>query len=259
MNRIIKRLVQTCIAVGLSLWLDPVFGQARATTIPNNEFGGQTIEQARDDFSIFSVFYDGDGNKVKETTVFTSDYPIDNNLTRLNVHFYFGKKTEEERVYSSSYSNRTLISRSIDHFDRNTGELIRTENHFIQPFTEYNVLYRENGKKKKIEWHYPDTIEGIEKNVSYLDDDERIVMTESFFTEKTAQERGFYKRIYYITYNINKYMGKSRQEWFYTDEYAKKNNGVIKKVELFHYALGKPVSNETILYGQNNQLIDRIK
>lgn len=259
MKKYIKRLFQTLIIVVICPWGNPVFSQSKETIIPNNEFGGQTVELLRDDFSIFSVFYDGDGNKVKEVTVFTNDYPIDNNLARRNVHYFFGKKTEEERIYSGSYSNRTMISRTIDYFDRNTGELLRQENHFIPPYSEYNVLYFEKGEKKRIEWHYPNTVEGIERNVSHLDDEERIVMTESFYSKKTARDKGYFKRIYYIDYTTSKFMSKSRQEWFYTEEYALNNAGVVRKVELFGNVSGKLAVSETIYYGQNNQMIKQVK
>ncbi|MCG8337727.1 MAG: hypothetical protein MJE63_24765 [Proteobacteria bacterium] len=235
-----------------------VFSQTRKEVISEkNEFGGRTIEYTQGDYSIYTEYFDVDGNKAKEETIFSSDYPIDNNLRRLNVYYFFGKKTYEERIFTSSYASRTLIKRSIDHFDRHTGDLIRRENHFVRPFTEYNVIFRENGKKTIIEWHYPDNIDGIKKNVSYLDDNEQIVRTESFYTDKTIEEKGYFKRIYYTEYNINKYKRKSRQEWYYTPEYAEQNHGIVKKVELFHYALARPVRVESFYYDKEEKLVTK--
>ncbi len=222
-----------------------------------NEFGGRTIEYTQGDYSKFTEYYDTDGNKAKEETIYSNDYPIDNNLRRLNVYYFFGKKTQEERIYTSSFASRTLVNRSIDHFDRNTGELVRRENHFVRPFTEFNVIYRENGKKSIIEWHYPDNIDGIKKNVSYLDVQEQVIRTETFYTDKTAQEEGYFKRIYYSDYNVNEYKRKSRQEWFYTKEYSEEYDGIAKKVELFHYSLGRPVRKEIIFYDKQDKLIKR--
>lgn len=242
----------------LSTPASELYSQTRKEVISEkNEFGGRTIEYTQGDYSIYTEYFDVDGNKAKEETIFASDYPIDNNLRRLNVYYFFGKKTHEERIYTSSYASRTLIKRSIDHFDRHTGDLIRRENHFVRPFTEYNVIFREDGKKTIIEWHYPDNIEGIKKNVSYLDDNEQVVRTESFYTEKTTEEKGYFKRIYFTEYNINKYKRKSRQEWYYTPEYAKQNHGIVKKVELFHYALARPVRIESFYYDKDEKLVTK--
>ncbi len=54
---------------------------------------------------------------------------------------------------------------------------------------------------------------------------------------------------------MNKYVRKSRQEWYYTKEYGRKNYGKYKKVEIFHYSLGKPVRVETAYYDQNDQYL----
>ena len=231
------------------------FSQNREVIDANNEFGGRTIEEIREDYSIYALYYDADGNLAKEETVYTADYPIENNLSRLINYYYFGKKTKEERVYARSFAQRTLIEKSIIHFDRNTGELVKQENHFVKPFSEYNVIFTENGKKVRIEWHYPENIEGIERNVSYLDEDEQIVKTESFYTPKTTSEQGIFKRIYHISYNTNQYRRKSRQEWFYTEQYAKEHKGVARKVEIFHYRLGKPPRTETIFYDAEGNIV----
>ncbi len=242
----------------LSTQTSVLLSQTRKEVISEkNEFGGRTIEYTQGDYSIYTEYFDVDGNRAKEETIFSSDYPIDNNLRRLNVYYFFGKKTHEERIYTSSYASRTLIKRSIDHFDRHSGDLIRRENHFVRPFTEYSVVFRENGKKTIIEWHYPDNIDGIKKNVSYLDEDEQVVRTESFYTEKTAQENGYFKRIYFTEYNINKFRRKSRQEWYFTPEHAKQNHGIVKKIEIFHYAVARPVRIESFYYDKDDKLVTK--
>ncbi len=220
-----------------------------------NEFGGETIEYSKDDFSIQTIYLDADGNKAKEEIIYTSDYPIDNNLTRMITHFYFGKKVKEELIFNASFSRRTLIRKTVHNYNRNTGELINSENYFVKPFEGYNVIFSKNGKKSKIEWHYPDTTDGIIKNVNFLNEDEKIIRTESYFAEKTAREKGYYKRVYYSNYNLNRYVRKSRQEWYFTKEYGQQNQGIHKKVELFHYSLGKPVKIETVYYDQDGQYL----
>ncbi len=221
----------------------------------NNEFGGKTVEISREDFSIILIYYDGDDNKIKDEIIFTSDYQIDNNLKKIAVYYNFGKKVMEESVFSDTFSNRTLIERSIVHFDRNTGERIKEENHFIPPFSSYNVIFSEHGKKKRIEWHYPENMDGIKKNIVFFDDDEMATRTESYFTEKTIRELGYFKRIYYTSLNKNRYVRKSRQEWFFTEEYSRKNNGVAKKIDYFHYKSEQPTEIKTVFFDKNDQYL----
>lgn len=221
----------------------------------NNEFGGETISHNKEDFSREIIYYDLDGNIAKEEIIFTSDYPIDNNLNRIVTHYYFGKKTREEKIYSQGYTLRTLIEKSIDHYDRNTGQLEKSENHFISPYRGFNIIYRKNNKKHRIEWYYPDNIDGTSLNVVYFNDDEQAYKTETFFTEKTTRESGIQKRIYFSSYNSNKYMRKTRQEWYYTDEFAANNERKALKVEYFHYSLGKPVRIETVYFDQQGEYL----
>ncbi|MBU2514851.1 hypothetical protein KJ966_26325 [bacterium] len=223
----------------------------------HNEFGGKTIEINKEDFSITRNYHDDEDNIVKEEIIFTVDYQIDNNLRKIIVYYHFGKKIMEESIFSDVFSDRTLIEKSIVHFDRNTGERVMEENHLVPPFSSYNIIFREKGKKKKIEWHYPENIDGIEKNIVFFDDNEIAVKTESYYTEKTIREQGHYKRIYFTALNKNRYVRKYRQEWFYTEEFSKKNNGIAKKIEYFHYSTGRPVEIKTAYFDRNDQFLSQ--
>ncbi len=220
-----------------------------------NEFGGPTIEYTNDDNSIFIEYFDADSNIVRKETIFTADYPIDNGLDKIVIYYFFGKKVKEERIFTERDSRRTLIERSINHFDRNTGVKTRSENHFIEPYSGYNVVFREEGKKIRIEWHFPKNLNGIQKNIVYFDKNEVAIKTESIYTEKTAKENGYYKRIYYNAYNANKYLRKLRQEWFFTDDYAAENGGKYKKVENFHYKFGKLTNTEIHFFDKTGSQI----
>lgn len=226
----------------------------------NNEFGGRTLEINKQDGSYIRVFFDDDEVKIKEEVIFTIDYPIENGLEKIISYFAFDKKVREERIYSNRISENTLVKRTIDHFDRfadpkDKSAIIKTENHFLDEFNGFNIVYRENGLKKKIEWFYPLNIDGIEKNVIYFDDKEMGVRVESFYTEKTRREKGFLRRVYFNEYSPNKYFRKARQEMYYTEEYAARNQGVFRQVEVFHYSPDNRVRVETNRFNKKGKKI----
>lgn len=257
MNLAILRPLQlTIVLLLISLFGYSVSAQTRTVLSLSNEFGGETVEYANPDESRLIQYFGDDDNLVKEETLYTVDYDIDNNLERVVVHYFFGKKTTEELFYNRTYSNRTLIEKSINHYDRETEEHIKQENHFIAPFTGYNVIYRHQGKKTKIEWYYPDNEDGIKLNVAYFDSKGNNIKTESYYTDKTVEENGYFKRIYFMGYN-NQYLRKVRQEWYYTDAFADKNRGISKKVEIFHHQQGQAVRSEVLLFDRDERYIKR--
>jgi len=226
----------------------------------NNEFGGRTFEISNQDGSFIRVYYDDDETKIKEEIIYTIDYPVENGLDKVISYFAFDKKIREEKVFSGRISENTLIKRTIDHYDRFAdpgvkSAIVKTENHFLDEYNGYNIIYRENGKKTRIEWFYPLNVDGINKNIIYFDDREMGVKVESFFTEKTMLEKGHIKRVYYNEYSPNKYFRKSRQETYYTDEYASVNKGVAVQIEVFHYEAGENVRVETNRFNKKGEKI----
>lgn len=226
----------------------------------NNEFGGRTLEINNQDGSFIRIFYDDDEIKIKEEKIFSIDYPVENGLVKIVSHFAFDKKVREERIFTNRVAEATLISRKIYHFDRfadpdDKSAIIRTENHFLDEYNGYNIVYWENGKKKKIEWFYPLNVDGIAKNVLYFDEREMAVKVESFYTEKTRKEKGLERRIYYNEYSPNNYFRKSREEFYYTREYANNNNGIALRVDVFHYRPGSPVRVETHYFDEKGNRI----
>ena len=225
-----------------------------------NEYGGRTFEISNQDGSFIRIFYDDDEIKIKEETIFTIDYPVENGLDKIISYYAFDKKVKEERIFSNRVSENTLIKKTIDHFDRfadpnDKSAILKTENHFLDEYNGRNVVYWKDGMKAKIEWFYPLNIDGIEKNIIYFDDKEMSIRVESFYTEKTRREKGFKRRVYYNEYSPNKYFRKARQEWFYTDEYAERNKGVAKRIEVFHYSAGSPVRIETNHFNRKGEKI----
>jgi hypothetical protein len=221
----------------------------------NNKYGGATVKYRKGDYAKLIVYYDADSNKIREETIFTSEYPVDNGLRKIVLHYLYGKKVREERLFSRRTSKRTLIRSEIIHFDRNTGLVTKSENHFIPPFSGYSVIYREGGRRTKIEWFYPENVDGIAKNVVYFDEDGVNRVTESYFTKKTAREKGIHKRVYINAFSRNRFLRKSRQEWYFTEEYEKRHNGTYKKIEKFFYTQGDQVRVESHCFTREGKLV----
>lgn len=255
-----KRLLLGCIIFFLVWSGGALFAAEQDVIAENNEFGGRTLEISNNDGSFIRVYYDDDEIKVKEETIFSLDYPVDNGLDRIIVYYEFEKKVREERVYSNRVSETTLIKTTVNHFDRfadaqDKKAIIKTENHFLDTYNGYNVVYRKNGLKTKIEWFYPLNIDGIEKHVIYFDEREMGTKVESFYTEKTRREKGTFRRVYYNEYSPNKYFRKVRQEMFYTDAYAAQNNGVVSQIDIFHYSSGNDFRAETNRFNKKGERV----
>ncbi|MBU2645963.1 hypothetical protein KKI24_14755 [bacterium] len=255
-----KRLLLVCITLVL-VWSGGIsLGADQDVIDENNEFGGRTLEISNQDGSFVRVYYDDDEIKIKSETVFTIDYPVENGLDMIIDYFAFDKKVKEERIYSNRFAEETLIKKTIDYFDRfadplTNAAIIKTENHFLDAYNGYNVIYREKGLKTKIEWFYPLNIDGIEKNVIYFDEKEIGIKVESFYTEKTTREKGYQRRVYFNEYSPSKYFRKARQEMYYTDAFAEQNNGASKQIDVFHYSSGNDFEVETHWFNKKGEKI----
>lgn len=227
--------------------------QNRLVVEENNVYGGQTVEYRDSDDSMILEFYDDDEIMIKQERVFTTEYPIDNGLRKIVTYYSFEKKTKEEKIYSSRISQSTLIERTIDYYDRFTGLKTKSENHFIDAFPGHNIIYRENGKKTRIEWYYPHNMNGIIKHIVYFDAKEKAAKVESFYSEKTTAEEGYYRRVYYNNYTPNNYFRKTVEEIFFTDEYANQHDGVSKVIKHFHYRPGKLFDIEIHLFDKEDK------
>lgn len=219
----------------------------------NNEYGGETVEITTEDYSFIRIYYDADYSKVKEETIFTEDYPVNNGLRRLIIYYSFDKKIKEERIYSNSLTQNTKIRKSIDYYDRFTGLKEKSENHFAKPYSGYNVIYKNNEAITRIEWYYPENIDGISHNIVYFDKNGMGTKVESFYTEKTSKENGYFKRIYYNEYSPDNYFRKKRQEWYYTNDFSVLNNGKFKMIQNFYYPPGESTKIETHFFDKEGQ------
>lgn len=235
--------------------MDCLYSQEDEIINKNNEYGGKTVEIIKKDFSFMRAFYDDENSKIKEEQVFSSEYPINNGLKKIITYFSFNKIVKVERVFTQKIARNTLIAKTIDHFDRFTGNKIKSENRFIESYPGYNVIYRKKGKRVKIEWLYPQNIEGIIKNVVFYNDDEIGVRVESFYAKKTSQDTGYLKRIYYNDYSAKKYLRKIKEEWYFTDEFSKENGGIHHKVYNYHYSADQPVIIEAYIFDKEGNTL----
>lgn len=261
---IMKRLLLGGIFFFLGWSGGLLFGADQDVIDENNQYGGRTIEILNKDGSFIRDYYDDDEIKIKKEIIFSIDYPVDNGLDMIIIHYAFEKKVREERIFSNRVSETTLIKKTIDHFDRfadpnDKKAITKTENHFLDLYNGYNVIYRKKGLKTKIEWFYPLNVDGIEKNVIYFDEKEMGVKVESFYTEKTKREKGTLRRVYYNEYSPDKYFRKVRQEMHYTDAYAEQNNGVASQIDIYHYSSENELSTEVNRFNRKGEIITEMK
>lgn len=259
-NPAVKKLIAVIVTFFLISTVVLLSAAEQDVIDTNNEYGGRTFEISNQDGSFIRIYYDDDEIKIKEEVIFSIDYPVENGLDKIISYFAFDKKVREERIFSNRVSENTLIKKTINHFDRfadpnDKSAITMTENIFLDKYNGYNIVYWKDGLKTKIEWFYPLNVDGIEKNVIYFDDKEMAIKVESFYTEKTKQEKGYSRRVYYNEYSPNKYFRKARQEWYYTDEFASQNNGVAKKIEVFHYPSSNQVRIETNRFNRKGEKI----
>jgi hypothetical protein len=251
-----KTLIVMLVFWGM-LMINPGHGQSPKSKQDINEFGGRTVKVGNQDEVSIWIYYDDNDAIVKEETVYGNEYPIDKGLRKRIVYYASDKKIKEERVFTNVISQNTLITRTIDHFDRFTGLLTKTENHFVESIAGYNVVYHKNGRRSRIEWHYPKNVDGIAKSVMFFDDHERGTRVEYYYTEKTLREKGYYLKIQHNEYGPNRYFRKVKQEWFYTERFSADNNGIVRKVETFHNVPGRPQSVESYYFDRNDEPVAR--
>ncbi len=249
--------------VSLALWFLCCFvsvaaGQyVKSTPLSEkNEFGGKTIEHMSRDYSLHREYFGREGERVKMEHIFPDDYPILTGIKRLISYYGSGKKIKEETVYTFLQSRLTMIERSIEHYDRSSGELIKKETHFVAGHMGYNILFFSAGRKNRIEWFYPDRETGIVKSITFLDDKGQDYKTVNYYAHRTSLKKGYYKRVYYKEYNRNRYYRKSRQEWYFSDEYGKSHDNIYRKTEKFLYPDNKETVVQTYHYDKLGKLIE---
>ncbi len=249
-----KHLFLWFIAVFTSSVISAQFDRPREIS-KNNEFGGKTIEYLSSDYSRYREYFDLDGAKVKEEQIFSEDYPIVNGLEKLILYYYFDKKVKEEKVFTSDQSRLTMIKRSIEHYNRFTGKMLRKEEHFIRDHMGYNMVHYVKGRKDRIVWYFPNNAKGIVKTISFIDHNGKDYKTINYYSHKTTLETGYFKRIYHKEYTHNKYHRKTRQEWYYSDEFSQANDNIYLKSVQYTYPENRDTMEKVYFFDKSGKIV----
>jgi len=234
-----------------------IFAEADNSNVisTNNEFGGKTVEYTAYDQTRYLEYFDLDNAKVKTEKVYSEDYPILNGLKKLIKYYSFDKMVKEEKVFTKAMARETMVERSIMHYDRFLGEISKKEEYFTRSYMGHSMIYYHQGKKNKIEWYYPGNTVGIAKNIVYLDHFGKEFKIISYFTQKTVQQEGYYKRISQRGYTKGKYYRNLKQLFYFSDEFSLKNRGIYRKADTFHYSDSGPVKTITNYFNRNEELV----
>lgn len=221
----------------------------------NNAFGGKTVEYIAYDQTRYREYFDLDNAKVKTEKLFSEDYPVLNGLQKLIKYYSFDKIVKEEKVFTKARSRETMVERSILHYDRFLGKISKKEEYFTRSYMGHSMIYYDQGKKNKIEWYYPGNTVGIAKNIVYLDDFGKESKIISYYTQKTVDKVGYYKRISLRGYVPGNYYRNVKQLFYYSDDYSLNNNGIYRIVDTFHYSNTGEVKKTRNYFDRHDQII----
>ena len=223
------------LLVTLLFWFPwTAFGYDEIGLDENNEFGGKTIFFQAPERGIFrgQDFYDSGGNIMRQDWKFSEESSLARGVARKVSEFLFDIKTKETIYYTPKYQILRMVSHQVDHFEQATGTIIRREKYFAQKKMGYSVTFMEFGKRIKLEWHYPNNLEGYAKVITYYDNKgKKPVKIVNFYTPRSTKLTGKVKNIY-----IEKNGKKVRREFYFSDAWGKKNNGArMKVIDYLHH------------------------
>jgi hypothetical protein len=221
----------------------------------NNEFGGKTVEYIAYDQSRYLEYFDLDNAKVKTEKLYSEDYPVLNGLEKLIKYYSFDKIIKEEKVFTKARSRETMVVRSILHYDRFIGKISKKEEYFTRNYMGHSMIFYDHGKKNKIEWYYPGNTIGIAKNIVYLDGYGKESKIISYYTQKTVEELGYYKRITMRGYVTGNYYRNIKQLYYFSDDFSLKNNGIFRIVDTFHYSDSGQIKKTRNYFDRNDKVI----
>ncbi|MDH5559231.1 MAG: hypothetical protein OEY59_00075 [Deltaproteobacteria bacterium] len=252
----------------LSIWClsltMPLFGQDRIVVDQYNDFGGKTFESSnrKDGILVFREFYAFDEKKMREETIFTDDHTAIFGIDQINSEFMFDVKVKREKIFSIRFAKVNLVKKSTDFYDQSSRLKLKTKNNFVEPYLGYNIIHykpKSNLKpdekfglvKTKMEWHYPQNLEGLSKYIEfYSEDGEKKVRVENYYTQKSMRDNGIYKSVYYTEDKR-----RVKQEWYYTPQFSEKNKGVYKKIQNHTYYSMSRKKTSTYYYDQAGNVI----
>lgn len=234
----------------LSSWA--AYQELRVET--NNQFGGRTIVFSNNDKGIVEGrnFYDSAGKIMREERKYADEWANAHGTRELVNEYLFDIKIKEERLYAPSYAARRLILRTVNYYEQATGTLVRTENHFAKDHLGYNVIHYDLGTKTRMEWFYPENEFGYRKVITYYARDGKTELkTESFYTERSVEFYGCERKIL-----VMEGERKKREEWFFSEEWAQKNNGAVRKLKAYFYNPSYPIKPKVYYFNAKDQVVE---
>ncbi|OGG96731.1 MAG: hypothetical protein A2527_04035 [Candidatus Lambdaproteobacteria bacterium RIFOXYD2_FULL_50_16] len=218
----------------------------------NNEFGGRSIVFRNTEEGIFEGknHYDSAGKMMKEERKYTEEWANAHGTSTLVSDFLFDIKISEDRFFSNAYASRRLISRTNSKYEQATGTLIKQTNYFVQNHLGFNVIFYDLGVKQRMEWNYPNNEFGYAKVITYYNAQGKVEKVENLYTDKAALFYGCARSVFF-----SEGEKKLRREWYFTEEWAAKNNGAIRKVRIFYYNPSYPIEPKTYYFNSKDEVV----
>ena len=246
----IHTLLALCIFL---LWSSNLFAQDEFIIEEENEFGGQTTEFSDTKLGILQavIYYGSDNRRVKEEKEFTKKSALLYGIVREVKKYFFDIKIQHERYFTPQFARKYLTRKRTDYFDRYTGERTKVEKFFTEAYLGHNITYYFKEKRTKVEWFYPQNLEGIRQQVTFFaPDGVRKTKKEYWYTKKTTRTKGYYRSVHFLEDSR-----KIKQIWYYTTDYAAKNRNIIKQIDHFSYHPEKLMTIQSNFFNEKGALV----
>lgn len=221
----------------------------------NNKFGGSTITFRAPGLGIKEgeCLMDGGNSLMEKSKTYTEGKQAITGIHSVTEDYLYNALIKREVIYTRKDSFRRRIGKTVYHFEQTTGRLQSKETHFIEKHKGYNVEHYQIGDLiDKLEWHYPDAKDGVHQKIIHFDDQgKKIAKEEILFTERHAKKEGVLKQV--KLYDEKDRL--SREEWYYTPEWARANQGVAKRVLSPYYHPTYKIPPRELLYDLQGELI----
>jgi len=211
-----------------------------------NDFGGKTIEFTGYEDTYLSVIiqYSPDGKIMARQNHYTGNHALLFGVEKVTITYLFDVKVEEDLVFSNAFARTRGVRRRVISYEQSTGTKTKSVNYFTNRHLGFNSVFFEGEARRKIEWVYPETKNGISKTLIYYSrDGKEKVREENEYTDRWAEKHGVYKTISYLTGNY-----KIKDEWYFTKIFSKTNGGYVKKTVSYSYDMVHDVQSSKTYY-----------
>ncbi len=241
-----------CLFLGLFHGVNAFAAYEEMGVEDNNEFGGRTVlfRKVEEGISRGRNSYDSAGKIMREERTFSDDWANIHGTKSVTNEYLFDIKIKEERTFSATYATTRLIAKTTTFFEQATGTKVRVRNDFAEEYLGYNITYYDLGVKQRMEWFYPKNELGYVQVNTFYDPSGKLIRTENLYTEKSIRFDGCSKSVFYSE-------GEKRlkREWFFTETYAKANNGAVRKVTVYFDNPNFPIAPKTYYFNDQDETV----